>query len=466
MKTGTRNLIIVAACIVVLGGIAAALLLTGEKKDESTSSGVSAATIGLVTRKKEDIVSMNIKNEKGIYNIIPKKSSSSGESEITFEIKELKGIPSNTTAVDQIVQNGYSLFATKNIGKVKNLDEFGLKNPKAEVDVTFKDGSTYNYNIGNPSPSDTSAYYMCGEKSDNVYIVSIDMGLLENINYFVNKDILYITNGAGENDFAKITLSGKNYPKPVTLQKQNGEMLLTAPLKAQVNEEKLTQLKTMLSNLTADTVEEVNPTVEKLKSYGFETPTAQVDFTLNSKNYKLKIGAKKGDNYYVMLDSVNVVYLVKLESINEIVNSSAFALRSRYVLARDITSVKSLTVKIDGETNNFVISRKKDETKSTEDNTVYNYIADYNGKNIDYDDKFRNFYAAVISVPLLEPTENKPDGTAQVSLEYTYYDNDSKDIVEYYKTGDRRYTAILNGSVCGIVTSDDVEKLIDAKKSL
>jgi hypothetical protein len=472
MKSGTKNLLIVAACIVVLGGITAALVLTDNKKGDDVSPSASAAEIGLVTKTKVDIVSMSVKNQKGSYNIVPKKqstpSAASGSSEdnIEFEIKELKGIPSNKTAIDQVVQNGYSLFATKNIGTMKNLDEFGLKNPSAQVNVTFKDGSTYNYYIGNSSPSDTTAYYMCGEKSNNVYIVSIDAGLLENINYFVNKDILFVTNGAGENDFTKITLSGKNYPKPVTLQNQNNMMILTSPYRAPVNEEKLEQLKTMLSNIIAENVEAVNVPADKLKTYGFETPTAQVDFNLNKTDYTLKVGNKKEDNYYVMLNGVNVVYEVKPENINEIVSSNAFSFRNKNVLANDIESVKSVVVKIGNETSTFTVNRKKDETKSTEDNTVYIYSVDMSGKNIDYETKYKNFYNKATEIQLLEPTETKPTGTPVLSLEYAYFDRNDKDTVLYYKTGDRRYTAVLNGSVCGIVTSDNVERLIDAKKSL
>ena len=88
------------------------------------------------------------------------------------------------------------------------------------------------------------------------------------------------------------------------------------------------------------------------------------------------------------------------------------------------------------------------------------------GKNIDYETKYKNFYNKATEIQLLEPTETKPTGTPVLSLEYAYFDRNDKDTVLYYKTGDRRYTAVLNGSVCGIVTSDNVERLIDAKKSL
>lgn len=126
MKTGTRNLIVVAGCIVVLGGVTAALLLTGNKEAATASSAVSTGTIELVSKTSEDIVSMAVTNQKGSYTLLPmaaavSSSAASGTastasgtaSAITYEIKGLKGVPINTEATGQVVQNGFSLNATK-----------------------------------------------------------------------------------------------------------------------------------------------------------------------------------------------------------------------------------------------------------------------------------------------------------------------------------------------------------------
>ncbi|MBW7572930.1 DUF4340 domain-containing protein [Caproiciproducens faecalis] len=477
MKTSTRNLVIVAGCIVVLGGVAAALLMTGEK-DGVSSSAASASTIELVSKTSQDIVSISVKNKKGSYTIVPVEKpaaaassvasgTASAVAETTYMVKELGGVPINSTAASQVVQNGFSLVATKNLGTVSDLSEFGLKDPQATVEVAFKDGSSYNYKIGNPSATDSTAYYMCGENSENVYIVSIDSGILESKTYFVSKEIMNITSSTGVNDFTKITLSGTNFPKPVTVMKSGTEGIITSPVSAPTDAEKLSAVESALASLTADSVADVNPDAAALKSYGLDKPTAVADFTVNQKSYRLLVGALKDSSYYVKLDNVEAVYLVKAENLDAWVKASAFTLRSKDILKPDITEVKSLSVEAGSTLWNFAVARTKDETKSTEDKTEYTYgVTGTNGKKLDYEKNYTPYFEQVTGVQLLEPADTKPAGTPELKLQYAYFDKDGTDTVEFYKTGDRLYTAVVNGVVYGVVTQDDVQKMITGAKAL
>ncbi len=476
MKTSTRNLAIVAGCIVVLGGVAAVLLTTGDKQ-ETASSETSASTIELVSKTSQDIVSMSVKNKKGGYTLVPVEKATAGSSasssasgtaaEITYLVKELGGVPINNTAASQVVQNGFSLVATKNLGIVSNLSEFGLKDPQATVEVAFKDGSTYNYKIGNPSATDSSAYYMCGENSDNVYIVSIDGGILESKTYFVSKTVMAVTSSSGVNDFTKITLSGKNFSQPVTVEKSGTESVITSPVSAPTDAEKLSAVESALTDLTADSVEAVNPDAAVLKNYGFDAPFAIADFTVNKESYRLLVGAKKDSSYYVKLDKVDAVYLVKAESLDAWVSTNAFALRSKDILRPDITAVKSLSVTAGGTVRTFAVARTKDETKSTQDKTEYAYaVTGTDGKKLDYEKNYTAYFQQVTGVQLLEAADAKPSGTPDLKLEYTYFDKSGTDTASFYKTGDRLYTAVVNGAVYGIVTQDDVQKILTGAKTL
>jgi hypothetical protein len=480
MKTGTRNLIVVAGCIVVLGGVTAALLLTGNKEAATASSAVSTGTIELVSKTSEDIVSMAVTNQKGSYTLLPmaaavSSSAASGTastasgtaSAITYEIKGLKGVPINTEATGQVVQNGFSLNATKNLGTVDDLDQFGLKTPQAKVEVTFKDGSTYNYKIGNASATDSTAYYMCGENSNNVYIVSIDSGILESENYFVNKTVLSITNASGTNDFTTIKLSGTNFPSPITIKKDGTVNAITSPVNAQADSTTIGTVETALASLTADSVAAVSPDAAALKSYGLDKPAAVAEFTVNKGSYKLLIGAQKDSSYYAMLDKVNVVYLVKADSVSAWVATNAFALRDKSLLMPDITSVKSLAVAVGGTNSTLTVARTKDETKSTQDKPVYSYkVTGTGGTAIDFSTNYTEFYKSIIGVQLLEAADKKPAGNPDLNVEFQYFDKSGKDTVAFYKDGDRRYIAVVNGSVYGTVTSADAEKIISDLKLL
>lgn len=470
MRSSIRNLIIVAVCAAVLGGALIALKLTGNDSAPSSAAS-SSASIELVSKKSDEVASMSVTNEKGSYTLIPVRkapaaqassgasaAASGGSDTITYTVRELGGCPVDTSATGSVVENGFSLVASRNLGTVSDLGEFGLKDPQATVRVSFKDGTSFNYKIGKASATDSSAYYMCGTDSDNVYIVTIDAGLLESAEYFVSKEILAITSPSGSNSFAKIELSGANYPTPVTLAVQGQDLKITAPKQYDPDLSALSGLEGALSTLTADSVEAVNPDAAALAKYGLDKPAAVAKFSVNGGNYSLTVGAKSGDDYYVMLGGVDVVYKAPATGIDPWASKGLFALRSKQILAPDVETVKSLTVTVGGAENVLNVSRTKDESKSTQDTAYYTYkLTGNGGKTLDYDKNYKNFYQGVIGISILGDASEKPDTAPALTLRYQYYDKASTDTVEFYQSGDRRYVAVLNGAVFGIVTQDDVD---------
>lgn len=138
-----------------------------------------------------------------------------------------------------------------------------------------------------------------------------------------------------------------------------------------------------------------------------------------------------------------------------------FTLRSKLILLPTISDVKSITVIQGSDSSTLTATRTKDESKSTQDKPVYTYkVAGSNGKELDYDTNYKNFYQSLISLELLETADGKPSGSPVYSVEYQYYDKNNKDTIQFYQSGDRRYTAVVNGQVQGVVTSSDVDSII------
>ena len=166
MKPATRNLLILGVCIVALGGVLAALMLTGGTTEASTTAS-SSQDIALLNREEAEVASIEVTNTNGVFTIVPSEEqpedsaagtssavlssestesasavSSESEPEIHFTIQELEGLPQDSYAVKTAAQGGWQLFATKKIGTVSNLTDFGLSTPQATVKVTFKNGDT------------------------------------------------------------------------------------------------------------------------------------------------------------------------------------------------------------------------------------------------------------------------------------------------------------------------------------
>jgi hypothetical protein len=472
MNTGKRNLIIVSAFIIVLGGTTAALMLTGNGKDTAGSSVSSPDSIQLVSKKEEDIVSMSVKNKNGSYTLIPIKtplvgaastaSTSSQDLITTYTVKGLEDLDIDKAATDQVVQNGYSLSATKNLGAVTNLEEYGLKDPQAVVEVSFRDGSHYNYKIGSPSATDNTSYYMCGENSNNVYLVGVDSGILDSEKHFINKNVLAITNTGKDNEYTKIKLSGKNFPQPVAVEMVDNVMTMTSPIHSSIDDNKLAGVQNSLTTLIADSVEAVHPDAAAIKKYGLDVPTAVAEFTANKENYKIMVGAKNGNQYYAALDPTKAIYLVKESDVSAWAEISDFTLRSKLLILPTIDSLKSIAVEKGNASSAVTVERTKDEQKSTQDKPAYTYkVLSQDGKELQYDTSYKSFFISLISLETLEGATQKPSGSPTYRVTYSYFDKGSTDTVEFYKSSDRRYTAVVNGEIFGTIVSTDVDKVFE-----
>jgi hypothetical protein len=486
MKSSTRNLIIVAAVAVVLGGTVVILNQTGGGSSGSSSAASSSAAIQLISKSSENVASMKVTNKKGSYTLVPaaagslvssaasSASSGSSASAVTYTVRELSGCPINTGETSTVVQNGFSLSATKNIGTASNLADYGLKDPQATVEVTFKDGSTFGYKIGNATATDSTAYYMCGMKSDNVYVVSIDAGLLEDANYFITKDMVSVSadtstaasssSSSSGNDFTQIVLGGSNFPNGATLQKNaSGSLAFVSPASYDVDSNSLTSMESVLTSLAAESVAAVRPDAAALKKYGLDKPAITAEYTVNKKAYKLIVGAQNGKNYYAMVDGVNVVYNVSSDNINGLVSQNLFTLRSKMIFLPNITTVKKISVVSGKGTNEINVTRTENAASSTQDKKAYNYKVTGNaGKSLNYDSNYRNMYQVLIGLTVSANAEKMPTGSPAITVKYTYFDQSGTSTLALYQTDSRRYTAVLNGKVYGLCAKSDVGNVLQA----
>lgn len=483
MKSSTRNIIVVGAVAVVLGGTVFALTKVGGTgggtSSGSSSTGASSAAIQLISKTSSDVASMKVTNKKGSYTLVPlpsgglgSSSSSGTASSANYTVQELGGCPVDTGMTGSVVQSGFNLTATKNLGKVSSLSTYGLDSPQATVQVTFKDGSTYGYKIGSTTATDSSAYYMCSLESSDVYVVNVDTGLFEDAKYFVTKSMLSLSASAGgsastdnsssQTDFSLIALSGKNFPQTTSLQKNSsGQLAISSPLTCDVDSNNLTALENALSSLSADSIAALRPDAAALKQYGLDHPTVSVTFTANKKPYKLVIGARNGKDYYAMIGGVNVVYNVTSDSINGILSQNLFSLRSKLIYLPNIVTVKQITVTANGKTDEMNVTRTENPASSTQDKKAYNYkVTGNGGKSLNYDTDYRNTYQTLIGLTVYADANQIPSGSPAITVKYSYFDKAGSDTLALYQMDGRRYTAVFNGKVYGLCDKNDVAPIL------
>lgn len=497
MKHSTRNVIIVVACAAVLSVTTVVLQKTGGTSS-SSSSVSSSGGVQLVSKSSDDVVSMKVTNQKGTYTIVPTmtqnfsvSSASSVSSAVTnYTVKELAGCPIDTTETAAAVKNGFSLSASKEIGTVSNLSDYGLSSPQATVLVTFKDGSTYGYKIGNQTATSVGSYYMCSDNSDKVYVVSVDAGLLEAPTFFIDKDMISLaadnvstssnsssSSSSSQYNFTQIILSGSAYPTGVTLQPKSSDqtsttqttMAIIEPDEFDTDSTNVQSLETSLTSLTADSVVAANPDSAVLKQYGFDKPTAVAQYTVNRKSYKLIIGAKDGSSkYYAMVDKEPVIYAVTTDSVSGLVSQSLFTLRNKLIFLPNIKSVKKITIFSGTDKTEIDVTRTEKASSSASSSgseKEYDYKVSVGGKQLDYDTNYRNAYETLISLSVYAQADQQPSSSKPtIEIRYEYFDKAGTNAVELYAGTGRSYTAVSDGKVYGLCTKTDVDKALQAIK--
>lgn len=496
MKKNTRYILITLIVVLVLGGAITALLLTQpaaeSEETSSTSSTSSTQTIALIPGegkeiKPEDVDSIVVENADGGYSMTGKTetvSSSSEESseeeestQTTFYIDGVEASLQNTSSIQTAAEYGYSLSASKDVGKADDLKltDFGLDKPAATITTTLKDGTVYTYSVGNKGP--ISGYYIL--YNDEVYVATVSDSVFKTHLDFVNTTVLSITppentdesssSETATNKFTQFVFTGINFPQEVKIVPHTDSLVssykLTSPYEVSANNTPMDAITSGVASLTASSVAAVDPTEEQLVEYGLDNPTVRMKFAVNGNSYTLIAGKQDGDNRYVMLDGVDVVYVFANSIVTDWADATLFTLRDSFVWLQNITDVNKLTVKTPEKTDTFTITRTENEESSTEDKVAYDYtVKGTGGKDITYQDIFTGYYQTIIGIQLLDEapeTSTIPDDDPALSITYEYYDGRTPYVVDFYSIGNRRCLAVAQGQIVGVVSETVVQTVID-----
>ena len=479
MKTTTRNLLILVAAIVVLGTAVIILVTTGSQTSGSSSAQSETSTVSLVTKEVGDVESLQVTNSHGTYTLVPRAVSSSsseassqasGESSavedtVTYVVEELEKIPQNSTLAETVMGGAFSPQITKTIGNVKDLNEYGLQEPAATVLVTFNDGTTFTYCVGDVSPTDESCYYICEKGSSNVYVAAFDnTSLFEDKVAYIDLTVLSLsTSDTAAPSFEKLSFNGASYDEPFTATKDGDGYTLSSGFAADA--EKITEITDALTTLYADSAVAANPGKNTLTKYGFDDPLAVLSFEAGGKQYILTAGKRDGENIYLMLDGTDVIYQVTETAVAAWLDTDLFALRDKSLLSPAISSIKQMDITADRKTSSFAVTRTKDEETSTEETTYYDYTVSCGGKDVTYS-VFQTLYNAAVAPEVLEESAERPSGSPDLKITYQYYDSSNADTISFYQASGRRYTAVVNGKTYGMVTASEIDAILERLSSI
>ncbi len=400
----------------------------------------------------------------------------------------------NTVNMNALEDLLTKMVAVDDIGEVSDLKEYGLDTPQLTVTVTYHDKSKKVFEIGDMAP-DQSGCYMREKGSMHLYILGID-----NVSILTQNALDYVsttvfskpTIPSDEQDqsdvvLSKMTLGGtlrknKNFAFRLVTSDDSEtyayyNYIITEPYSKGANSAYDTDLKAFTS-LQASSIVKAYPTDADLKEYGLDDPWSVLNFTLAKRttisqqdengntisdtthsdliDHTIRISEAPNECYYVMIDTVPVIYLVEATQLG-FADMEYDDFADTLLFLEDITNISKFKVTIDDQVTEFQLTHHADVDDNEKNMTV---TAD--GKTYDTMD-FRylmnNFMDITRYTSLTQDVSGKP-----LKMEMSYYrtgaDTPTLTVKFYENTGNLCAVILSNGEKYQVKTSD-VEFVIE-----
>lgn len=489
MNKRIRTLVIAGVAVVVLVGALLVLLdpfgwfgTASNDGEESSTTATTTTTIPLIEKTEEDSVtpvsSVEITTPEEQFVIRP-------DADGTFAVEGYADLPVYTTRVDTLLSAVADIYATRKITDAPaNAADFGLEEPLAAVTVTYTDGSTYAFEIGNEEPNQ-SGYYFREAGQSAIYLVSTTFAetmtrpSLEYIGLtLITEPAVQEDDETGEAQLMKMELSGSVRPQPILLRYAEAadsseftsmsQYVITAPYLRAADSD-IREWSTALNTLSATGVAAAHPTAEQLQEFGLSDPysvavmtfavyaeTEDTVTTYNEQTLMLRLGGKDEDgSYYAMLDGVDVVYLVSPSAVpwaemtyDDLVSSLLFT--------KNIQQVSAISVTADGVTTRFELAHHEDAESTDESLTVT-----ANGTTYPTAD-FRSLYQVLMQVERFAGADGATaagDPSVVIRIDPTA-DGGSAIEAKFYSQTANRYLCVREDGDTYLVSASDVENAV------
>ena len=495
LSSNTRLLVIVVAIVAALA-VALALLLpllsdeNGGSSTVSSTSDTNEEVWPLYDRSKDDtkekiVQAVTIKNASDDYTIRYDKK------EATYKLDGFTEL-SLSASVDEMIESATVLNGYDRVDKVENKAEFGLDKPSSTVTVTYHDGSVNTLLIGDKTP-DEAGYYVCMQYGNEVYMADTSAISLFHMHkgQYLEKTLIAAPtvksdDTEGSAVLKEMTLKGGPNNETLSIRRATtadgleysySTFIVTKPYMRMVDTEVTDALNGFTALIAGEGVV-LHPTAEQKKQYGFDSPYAVLDVTMavetvvadessedeedspemlyyNTASSTVTIGNKSElGNYYVMIDGVDVIYLVAFDSLSVVVERTYENTISDLLFLKDITKVSKLEVSIEGKMHTMLLSH--DESKEDTDDQL---TVTYNGKALK-SAPFRTIYSALMSLSRYSNADIVPTGQPTYTMKL--YDPDGSLFLslELYATSGSLYTTKTNEGELFSVKASDVSTFI------
>ncbi len=411
-------------------------------------------------------------------------SNAEGSYAISYDSLEggyvIGDVPAELADMDRFIQfmmNAANLGAEAAIQGAGRLDDYGLEKPQAQITVSFDDGQSLRFDLGDQEKV-SGNYYLALEGRDGVYLYgkAAAEAFLADQSYFVSRQVtppLQVSSPLSAIRDAEF--SGKQLDETIRIQAvmgANDEIrkdalsfgaathLVRGRATHELDQAGGIRVLGSLLGIQAIKVEGYNLGDDELRSYGFDDPDMQVSFVLGDRaladpRIELKLVRAGDDSFYAMVGGRNVVYLINRPAFYDLRYED---LIMRYFISPMLVDVKGLSIRTPEES--YEVSY--DRTPEREE------IITLNGKPI-ASEAFHAFYRLVTSAAADGELVRAEAPQNEASLEIIYrYKTEQKpdDVLRFYPGSPRRMLVQVNDVIELDIRESFVTRLIAACQSL
>ena len=505
----TKTVIIAAAVLLVLGAVLLALVMTSPKEDAgsgnsdvsgqsgtSESSGTSGTAesgdsstasqadekVTINSYEQENVLKLEVVNQTGSFSFdraSREVSSTDDDGNVSTSTQyywtspELDGISRNDSTIGAFVRSMAGLSASSMVEEnAADLEKYGLAEPLSDVRMTFDDGSTNEVLFGIRNPAATNYVYCCVKGSNDVMQVSYYStgSAFYDIKDFVSLVLTDSYDANNPQELEYLTIERKDLSEPVEIEymfdvaaeaEDEDSVVttfnshrITSPITAELDTTSGQTICYGLYALSAASCQYIDPTDEDIAQTGLDDPYCRISFKYGGKARVLLLGNEIRESsddsdgeslssvtgYYAMFEGDRLIYAISTS------NAPWYTFKVQDIMSRRpispyIYTVDKLTVTTPDGEYVFTVDGDSDE------HTFY-----YNGEALD-DSNFKSFYQHLITSMgeelFFEEADYEPYIKVQFDYREEYYDTYSRssDVLEFYKSDDRKSIVRVNGDV-------------------
>lgn len=442
---GGVALLLVAALVVLL--LLPEPTTEPDNPDPSTDTVTMDPLIDKATKDNSQAVSaVTVTTAKETFTVKP-------NAEGIYCVEAYADLPVDESAVDVLLDAVTTITPSSQLKTVADdMTAYGFDSDSTKVSVTYKDGETFAFELGDAAATGTGVYF---RKSNDtaVYLMATSFAstFAEPSTYYVGR-VLTVTPTLRENDsgtaqMTKLVMTGPDR-EPLTIRYKRASdpsaltmlcsHLIETPYLAACNYTVLSKWQTAFNALLATEVVYAHPTAAEKKAVGLNAPSLTAKLTLgvvtsskdadgnttgteiyNTTTYTLYFGSTNEDgDYYVQLEGTDVVYLVAASdapfadvTLDDVIWET--------LMESKIVDVKRISISAARGDYVFDLTHTDDED--------HNLLVSMNGDSEFDAENFRTYYGLLVSLDRyigVDKNEadaflkNKPEPVFEVSFEH------------------------------------------------